>query len=350
MSEKNKFYIFARYLSGECTVEQEKMVREWMQRDQILKQTMKILQKVWNVKGEHIPQEDINIAWQRMKSQIELKSQEKKKWYEKFTKRITWYQIFSFHILSIRRGFQFATVFILILCGSLILFHNYQNSIQAPQVSYQMISVEKGHKMNIDLNDGTHITLDAGSELKYPTEFKGTREVYLKGEAYFEVAHDKKRPFHVHANHALIRVLGTKFNIRAWKENPTVGVTVSEGKVALSPQDEITQSTVFISKGYHSTLAQKGLPSTPVKVNVDRFPGWISNEIHFQDANVKEVLAQLERWYDYKFENVDTSVLEHRITVNIRKTNIDNVLELISVITDTEITKNGKNIKIELKQ
>ena len=180
------------------------------------------------------------------------------------------------------------------------------------------------------LSDGTRITLDAGSKLKCPDIFKDTRDVYLTGEAYFEVAHDQNRPFRVHANHALVQVLGTKFNVRAWNENPAVSVAVVEGKVSLGHVGKTKSNQAIIPKGYYSLLPDQGLPSTPTQVDIKQYLGWMHNEIRFRDVTVRETLAQLERWYNLEFVVNDESILKQRITVHIQQTNIDDLLELIS--------------------
>jgi len=349
MSEKIKLSLIVRYLSGECTEVEKKLVQNRMQKDGALRNSISEMQKVWNVREKPLFQEDTDIAWQRMKSRIEFPPrEEKEKVSERFSWRFTWPREFPSYAFPAKRLLRFAVVF-LVICGSFLIFKNFLKSTKAPQDRYKVVTVDNGHRIDMNLNDGTHIILDAGSELKYPTEFRDARDVYLKGEAYFEVTYDPKRPFRVHANHALIRVLGTKFNIRAWNENPTVFVTVTKGKVALSRSDGTNQKTVVISKGHYSSLTQKGLPSTPIQVDVGQHLGWMNNEIDFQDASVKEVLAQLERWYEFQFDIIDNSLLEQRITVHIRKTNITDVLELISILTDTNITKEGRMIKIRSK-
>jgi transmembrane sensor len=144
-------------------------------------------------------------------------------------------------------------------------------------------------------------------------------------------------------------VLGTKFNIRAWQENSNVAVTVTEGSVNLCHRADKHQRGVVIPKGYFSSLQEKGDPSTPIPVPIEAQLGWMHNEIHFKDASVGEVLAQLNRWYDFTYELADPSLLKKRMTVHIRMTNIDDVLELISIVTNSKISKTGKVIKIVSK-
>ncbi|NLP09535.1 DUF4974 domain-containing protein [bacterium] len=260
-----------------------------------------------------------------------------------------WSFLRSWPAVPVRRTLQFASIF-LVLAVAAWSFKFLHHRLIAPQADYQVVTVENGQRTHLNLSDGTHIVLDAGSRLEYPLRFSHSREVFLRGEAYFEVTPNQERPFCVHAHHATIRVLGTRFNVRAWKENPAVAVTVSEGRVALSSSDESAQKTVIIPKGYFSSLTEEGVPTTPVPVDVESNLRWRYNEIRFKDASVEEVMAQLQRWYDYQFDVDDLSVLKQRMTVHIQMTNIDDVLELMSILTDTKITKDGKTIKVRAKK
>ena len=90
---------------------------------------------------------------------------------------------------------------------------------EIPAIKYKTLSVENGERRTIILYDGTTINLDCGSELKYPAKFENSREVFLKEEAYFQVAKDSRRPFLIHADESLNRSFGTKINVKTWNEN-----------------------------------------------------------------------------------------------------------------------------------
>lgn len=343
MEENDRLKLIVHYLSGECSEKEKESICQLMQIDPHFCRLIKVLQ----MNEGSVFAEDIDLAWQRVKSGMEKVSAERK---PRFAR--------SFFLgpflrpgfaVPVRRTLQFASVF-LVLAVAAWSFKLLHHRLIAPQADYQVVTVENGQRTHLNLSDGTHIVLDAGSRLEYPLRFSHSREVFLRGEAYFEVTHNQDKPFCVHANHATIRVLGTRFNVRAWKENPAVAVTVSEGRVALSSLDESAQKTVIIPKGYYSSLTEEGLPTTPIPVDVESNLRWRYNEIRFKDASVGEVMAQLQRWYDYQFDVDDSSILKQRMTVHIQMTNIDDVLELMSILTDTKITKDGKTIKVRAKK
>jgi len=343
MEENDRLKLIVRYLSGECSEKEKGSIYQLMQTDPQFCRLIKALQ----VTEETVFTKDIDLAWQRVRSGMDEVSAEKKS-------RSTglssfWPLLRPWPAVPIRRTLQFASVF-LVLAVAAWSFKLLYHRLIAPQADYQVVTVENGQRTHLNLSDGTHIVLDAGSSLRYPLRFCNSREVFLQGEAYFEVTHNQHKSFCVHANHATIRVLGTRFNVRAWKENPAVAVTVTEGRVALSSLDESAQKIVVIPKGYFSSLTEEGPPTTPVPVDVESNLRWRYNEIRFKDASVEEVMAQLQRWYDYQFDVDDLSVLKQRMTVHIQMTNIDDVLELMSILTDTKITKDGKTIKIRAKK
>ncbi|MDZ7723562.1 MAG: FecR domain-containing protein [candidate division KSB1 bacterium] len=213
---------------------------------------------------------------------------------------------------------------------------------------YRVVSAGVGETIRIQASDGTRIILDAGSELRYPKVFKDRRDVYLEGEAYFEVVANKDVPFYVHADHALVKVVGTRFNVRSWDEAPEVSVTVMEGKVAVS--NKKTERLRYLVKGEQSKIQTNGNVTEPVKVDSEKQISWMNHEIHFENASVKEVLAQLERWYGYKYSFSDTSILNQRLTVHLGEENISDVFMLIGLVTNTGISHKDSLIQFISKR
>jgi ferric-dicitrate binding protein FerR (iron transport regulator) len=150
----------------------------------------------------------------------------------------------------------------------------------------------------------------------------------------------------VHANHAVVRVLGTKFNVRAWQPDKKVTVAVSEGKVSLRSEEGAAGDVVVIVRGQASTLPESGRPSEPHPVDIDQYLGWMNNEVAFDDAPLQEILYQLERWYDVQFILSDSTLAEEHLTIHIQNKSIDDILELISVLTDLRYRHMGNIIQL----
>jgi ferric-dicitrate binding protein FerR (iron transport regulator) len=183
--------------------------------------------------------------------------------------------------------------------------------------------------------------------LKYPEKFKGnTRVVFLDGEGYFEVASNADKQFIVHANQAVVQVLGTKFNVRAWQSDQRVTVTVAEGKVSLRSKEGAARETVVISMDQSSTMPENGLPSLPYPVDIKKYLGWIHNEVSFENAPLHEILYQLERWFDVQFVLADSAVAEERLTLHIQNKPLGDILELINALTDLDHKHTGKSVHL----
>ena len=207
------------------------------------------------------------------------------------------------------------------------------------------LAVDRGAGHRLTLSDGTRIRLDAGSTLRYPESFRGDgRPVFLSGEGYFEVAPDEDRPFRVHLDRAVVEVLGTRFNVRAWEREQRVTVAVAEGRVAFLSERE--KKDVEIGPGQMSTLTEGG-PSGPRPADIDRHLGWMRREAFFDDAPLRDVLFQLERWYGVQFALEDTSMAAERLSVHIRGESLEGVLELISVLTGLDCRRDDRRVLLQ---
>lgn len=161
------------------------------------------------------------------------------------------------------------------------------------------MNVPKGGTYQITLPDGTKVWLNSESVLQYPSRFEGPeRLVNLKGEAYFDVAKDKKRPFRVGTAGQTLEVLGTQFNITAYDNEPATKTTLIEGKIKV----------INLKAGVGNTLkpGQQSIVidgDTKIKeVSTEQFSAWKDGFFSFDSTPFPEVLEQLARWYDIEIE------------------------------------------------
>ena len=151
------------------------------------------------------------------------------------------------------------------------------------------------------LSDGTRIWLNSESELEYPVFFgKGERRVKLVGEAFFEVTPDVARPFIVEANEIRTRVLGTSFNIKAYKDESDIYATLFTGKVAVEPLADTTRK-VILQPGKQAGWDVQARKLSVREVNLDRVMAWKEGMFMFNKENIEVVTRQIERWYGVKF-------------------------------------------------
>lgn len=347
MSDTTDWKLLARYLSNQCSREEKEKVEYWVNSDPENQRLMKFMKAVWDT-PEILPQEsDVKSLWTETarKAGINLKSvdleAERTPMPDSAANKIPFF--IPFHKY---RFLRYAAILLLIILIPYIIWKATRTSPPVQQAfELKEILVDQKKQIDIALNDGTRITLDAGSIFQYPHEFKGkTREVFLTGEGYFNVTPNEKKPFIVYANNAVIKVIGTRFNVRAWQHNRKVRVTVAEGKVSLRSERVVDEEAVVILEGQLSTLPEKGRPSEPGNVDVRKHLGWINREAFFDDTPFHEILYQLERWYDLRFILEDDSRSSDRLTVHIQNEPIEDILELITTLTHLRYERIGSTV------
>lgn len=164
------------------------------------------------------------------------------------------------------------------------------------ELAYNTISTPRGGVYQINLPDGTSVWLNAASSIKFPTTFAhlSQRKVELKGEAYFEVAKNKKLPFIVSTAQQQVEVLGTHFNINSYEDEGEVKTTLLEGSVKVS-----AGNVMLLKPGQQATLGLRS--SGKIKVspaNIEQAMAWKNGFFHFEKETLHSVLRQLSRWYD----------------------------------------------------
>lgn len=172
------------------------------------------------------------------------------------------------------------------------------NNPEIDQILYNTIEIPKGGQYQVRLPDGSQVWLNAASTLKYPVSFKmAERRVELSGEAYFEVAHNKKQPFIVASGKQEVTVLGTAFNVNAYKDEGVVTTTLQNGSIRLSGNKKTTP--VLLRPGEQAVTAGHGFRVQ--QVNVNDFISWKDGLIVLNDADLPTIIRQIERWYDVEF-------------------------------------------------
>jgi len=175
----------------------------------------------------------------------------------------------------------------------------YDASVKESQVLYNTMTTPKGRQYQLILPDGTGVWLNAASSITYPIAFVGNdRTVTITGEAYFEVAKDKSKPFHVKVNDMEVEVLGTHFNINSYAEESVIRTTLLEGSVKVS--EGVTAPvgrTVMLRPGQQAVNTGAGI-TVNSDANIDQIMAWKNGMFNFNKLSLEEVLRQLSRWYD----------------------------------------------------
>lgn len=211
------------------------------------------------------------------------------------------------------------------------------------------INVQKGGFYKVILDDGSCVYLNADSKISYAGGFSDNREVYVEGEAYFEVAKFEKngalQPFVVYTLNQKIEVLGTAFNVRTHKDLGEETVLM-EGKVRLHPKG--AKKAIDLLPGMKATVKTDGKTKTE-KVDTDLYSAWREGFFYYDDTPLKEILEDLSRYYDIDF--VDKEVPNLRYTLYLeRSLPFSGIIALLEESSDILINLENKTLKFSTKK
>ena len=215
-------------------------------------------------------------------------------------------------------------------------------------VMYNTVSIPRGGEYRLELADGTKVWLNAETELRFPVNFTGgRREVYLKGEAYFQVKRDEKHAFMVHTSMGVVEVLGTSFNVRDYEGEQEVVTTLESGKVMYV--SEGSKEQVILEPGYQ-TLEKRSSQVEVRKVDPIQYIGWREGKYVFEDMALEDIMQTLCRWYDIDVVYADPTVKKFHFTGDLERYESINVfLNFIETGGDVKFRTEGKTIIIDKK-
>jgi len=220
------------------------------------------------------------------------------------------------------------------------------NKQYANNLNWQAIKVPRGRKIAIFLPDGTKVHLNSDTELVYPDKFgNNERLVKLKGEAFFEVTHNKEKPFIVESNNQKITVLGTKFNLSCYDGEKTVKTTLVEGSVKIN--SKINPESIILVPGEQSSLAVDGSILSKTNVNTKFYTSWINEVMYFKSEELETLAKKLERWYAVDIEFKSEASKKIKFTGIVRKEkSIDHIMRLIEKTSEIKISSDKSKIII----
>jgi ferric-dicitrate binding protein FerR (iron transport regulator) len=219
------------------------------------------------------------------------------------------------------------------------------NCPQTARLRTNTLHTQQGMECRITLSDGTHVHLNAESSLTYPICFSGDRrEVQIKGEAYFDVAHDEAHPFIVHAPHFSVKVTGTSFNVRAYSNEPTESTTLVEGAVTVEQQEG---KKFTLIPGQHFSYDNATGSDLVSNVPVQLYTAWKSGSFIFMNAPLKEVFSYLAKWYNLHYTFDDEKAGEVCIGAHLnRYQNMNQIIDMIQGLNLVDISQRGKTLHI----
>lgn len=208
--------------------------------------------------------------------------------------------------------------------------------------------VPYGKRTNLTLADGSEVWLNSGTQLDFPSEFRGrTREIHVDGEIYIDVAPNQQIPFIVHAQDMQIRVLGTSFNISAYRDDIKKTIVLVEGKVKVERGE--TQLAELLPNEKIDVTENKVLKET---VNTSEYISWKKGILEFNGTPMSEILKKIGRYYNVQFEETTAAKLNDQTFSGklFLSNNLDSVMASVSILSSTTYSRENNKIIIGEKK
>jgi len=186
------------------------------------------------------------------------------------------------------------------------------------------------------LPDSTQVWLNAVSSLEFPDHFdKNKREVFLSGEAYFDVKHAAETPFIIHTGNISTTVLGTAFNIKAYPDRKTVIVAVSRGKVKVNRGDELVAT---LTKGQQVKVSNQNKKIDQKNISENQVAAWQQGNMVYDDESISDIIADLERMYNVNIKVMNENIRNLTVRTSFqREEGIEHALQVLCILTDTKL-------------
>jgi len=218
------------------------------------------------------------------------------------------------------------------------------NNAQSDGIIFNTVTTMRKEKYKITLVDGTKVWLNAESSIRYPTTFRGSkREVEITGEAYFEVAHNAKKPFYVKSNNETIQVLGTHFNVNAYSDEPEMKTTLLEGSVKISYNGQ----SALLKPGQQAIVSPSGQKINVTEANGKQAVAWKDGQFIFEHTALKTLMRQVARWYDLDVVyngNVANDEFNGQVDANVNLSKMLRILQSGDVHFEIENKGNKKEL------
>jgi transmembrane sensor len=267
------------------------------------------------------------------------------------------------------RPFRYAVAVALVLFAAATIYL-YKKPAETGKAASPLVEYasKPGERKSFQLPDGTQVSLNAGSSISISKSYgTTTREVTLKGEAFFEVQHNKQVPFIVHTSDMDVKALGTAFNVRSYHGEKSetallrglVEVTLKKDnnrKILLHPEEKIS----WVMKGKNNEEVAKAAPSSkketdekPIVKQVKKLDdgsvkevAWMENKLAFENDPFEEIVPQLARWYDVEISFASEDVKKYHFTATFKKEKLEQVLEIFKTSKAFKYRIDGKTIVI----
>lgn len=322
MEEKIPETLIVRYLSNEASSEEQMQLFEWTSLDAKHQKVFNEYCDLWGKSYKHPVKFDLQSGLQKLNNRLAVEEK-----IDATSQQSIWLKVAASLLILFVAGF------------SVFLLGKYSNYASA--LTWVEKSNPSGLKSTVLLSDGSVVRLNSSSTLRFPEKVKGMkREVYLNGEAFFEVKKDALRPFIIHTSGVQTRVLGTSFNIKSSAQ--AVEVAVATGKVKVTEGEE-SEILLPQEKVVYSLQDKKW---SRAKTDLERELAWKNNILIIENKTIEEASSMLEEWYGVSFSFETDLIKNCRITGKYKNESLENVLRAIGYSTGIKFQLNNKEVTL----
>lgn len=326
------FSHIGRYLSGSCSPAEKEQLEAWRRASAANEAEFNKLKSIWEAAAPAAFSPDTALAWQKVQARLCDREAITESNPVAPTKSRRWFQA-SWPMAA-------AIALFLLSVSLYLLIGSQQSFIPAGLTKTETAAHEKQH---ILLADGSQVWLNQHSRLHYPGQFsEGSREVYLEGEAFFEVSHQAEKPFTVYTAQSRVQVLGTSFNLKEGKET---SLQVKTGRVQFSSKEDTASPaatrSLLLSAGEAAILHNSSLRKKPLPLN---YLAWKTGEFIFKDTPLKEVFQALEQHYPVSIQAGHSSLLQCRLNARFTRQPLEEVLKVIALTFQLEYQHNQQKV------
>ncbi len=381
MTQERLFILVAKLLCKEATPAEVREFQLLIAENQEWKEQFHNLEELWNTKSGEVDslvssEEAYLMHVIRLRDQsadfAEYSYAEMENESEDFLLypiKHRWYQ----------RWQSFAAVLVMLIVSVFSYqYYSHQNVKDSISLShFNEIKVSLGTKTKVQLPDGSKVWVNSDSKLAYAETFKGpTREIYLEGEAYFDVVKDPKHPFIVHTAGIDIKVLGTAFNVKAYKAEPTIEATLVHGLIEVTKTDHPNESKIILrphEKLIFDKFAKEERVIKPSLISTDKIAAnyklpnpaiiisplskniadsaiketsWIYNRLSFEDERFEDLAIKIERWFNVHITITNEKIRSYRSTGSFENETIEEALKELQYLVPFNFQINGREVTI----
>jgi transmembrane sensor len=350
MNEERFWLLVSQQLAGEVTPEELEEINAYMQQHPEKGLQVEIMRNMW--KNGQITISDKSKSFDKHLQRLSSHLSQPVLQYESTTEEETNHQPQTSNHKPIRRILVAATAAAALLIWFLVFTPRNESKTLAVKPSPgNTVATKPGSKSQITLPDGTQVWINADSKITYDQQFPGKyREVYLTGEAYFDVVRDTTRPFIIHTRSIDVRVLGTSFNIRSYPNEKTTETALIHGtvevtlhnnpeqKIILKPNEKLVvnnDDSIDVAPNKKAEVTEPMLTLGKVRFNKDDSSCsvetmWVNNKLAFENETFEKMATEMERWYNVSFHIKNEQIKKLHFRAVFENKSLAEVLEALS--------------------